>query len=125
MTDDEMRDTEMSTDTDDRGGAESPTERPRLPPDPAAYDSPRAAAARARGLSAPYIAGGRDPEPGRGPRGGRLCGGILIAMVAIILPAGFVLGIVAVLLGLPGGECPRSTPRRPRRSRPRRGIERR
>src|SRR3954451_4654764 len=105
MTDDEMRDTEMSTDADNDGvGAGPPTERPRLPPDPAAYDSPRAAAARARGLSAPYIAGGRDPEPERGLREERLYGRILIAMVAVIVLAGFVLGIVAVLLGLPGGE---------------------
>ena len=36
---------------------------PTLPPDPAAYDSQRASQARARGLSAPYIAGGRDHHP--------------------------------------------------------------
>jgi len=78
--------------------------RPPLPPDPEAYDSPRAAAARARGLSAPYIAGGRDPDPKRGVREERFYGRILIAMVAIIVLAGFVLGIVAVLLNLPGTE---------------------
>ena len=36
--------------------------RAQLPPDPEAYDSPRAAQARARGLAAPYIAGGHDPD---------------------------------------------------------------
>ena len=34
-----------------------------LPPDPDKYDSPRAELARARGLDAPYIPGGEDPEP--------------------------------------------------------------
>ena len=36
-----------------------------LPPDPAAYDSERNAAARRRGLATPYIPGGRDPEQAR------------------------------------------------------------
>ena len=31
-----------------------------LPPDPEAYDSPRAVRAREKGLQAPYIAGGID-----------------------------------------------------------------
>ena len=39
-----------------------------LPPDPAAYDSPRATHARARGLSTPYVPGGRDPDPDRARR---------------------------------------------------------
>ncbi len=70
-----------------------------LPPDPDAYDSPRATQARARGLSAPYIAGGLDPDleatKGRERRYVRL----LIAMIVILILAGFVLGIVAKLLG--------------------------
>ena len=33
-----------------------------LPADPARYDSPRAVAARRRGLEAPYIPGGDDPD---------------------------------------------------------------
>ena len=37
-----------------------------LPPDPEAYDSPRARIARAKGLEAPYIAGGLDPNPEAG-----------------------------------------------------------
>jgi len=38
-----------------------PTPGSALPPDPAEYDSPRAQMARAKGLQAPYIAGGFDP----------------------------------------------------------------
>ena len=44
----------------------SPAEPPTLPPDPVAYDSPRAVRARAKGLQAPYIAGGNDPDPAAG-----------------------------------------------------------
>ncbi|MFL5678974.1 MAG: hypothetical protein ACJ77B_00065 [Chloroflexota bacterium] len=107
MTDDETRDSDAATATDaDREDDAPPAtaDPPRLPPDPAAYDSPRAAAARARGLAAPYIAGGRDPDPERGMREERFYGRILIAMVVIIVLAGFVLGIVAVVFGLPGAE---------------------
>lgn len=74
-----------------------------LPPDPAAYDSPRAAAARARGLAAPYIAGGRDPDPDAGLREERFYGRILLVMVAVIVLGGFVLGIAAALLNLGWG----------------------
>ena len=69
-----------------------------LPPDPAAYDSPRAALARQRGLSAPYIAGGRDPQPDEGLRQDRFYGKILIAMIVVLVLSGFVLGIVANLV---------------------------
>ena len=47
-----------------------PAHRRPLPADPVEYDSPRAQIARAKGLEAPYIAGGLDPDPERGPRGG-------------------------------------------------------
>ena len=73
-----------------------------LPPDPEAYDSERAAAARARGLSAPYIAGGRDPDPVRARREERFYLRLLLLMVAVIVLGGFVLGIAAVLLGVGG-----------------------
>ena len=73
-----------------------------LPPDPEAYDSPRAAAARARGLSAPYIAGGRDPDPGAGSRQERLYLRLLLAMVAVIVLGGFILGIIATILNITG-----------------------
>ncbi len=70
-----------------------------LPPDPAAYDSPRAQQARARGLSAPYIPGGRDPDPEPGRREERFYGRLLLAMVLVIAFGAFVLGVIANLLG--------------------------
>ena len=70
-----------------------------LPPDPAAYDSPRATGARARGLAAPYIAGGRDPDPDGTRRREQRYVRALIVMVVVIVLAGFVLGIIASLLG--------------------------
>jgi hypothetical protein len=70
------------------------------PPDPDAYDSPRAVQARARGLAAPYIAGGLDPDPDAGRREERKYVRILIAMVVVVVLAGFVLGYLAKLLGI-------------------------
>lgn len=70
-----------------------------LPADPAAYDSPRATQARARGLSAPYIAGGTDPDPEAGRREERRYLRLLIAMIVVIVLSGFVLGFLANLLG--------------------------
>jgi hypothetical protein len=69
------------------------------PPDPAAYDEPRARGARRRGLASPYIPGGRDPDPERGRREERFYLRILIAMVIVTVLAGFVLGIIGSLLG--------------------------
>jgi hypothetical protein len=71
-----------------------------LPPDPDAYDTERNAHARARGLAAPYIAGGRDPQPEVGRREDRYYGRLLLAMVGLIVLGGFLLGIIANLLGL-------------------------
>jgi hypothetical protein len=76
---------------------------PQLPPDPQAYDEPRNAIARERGLSAPYIAGGRDPDPETGRREERFYVRLLVIMVATIVLAGFVLGIVAGFVGAPAG----------------------
>jgi len=70
----------------------------RLPADPAQYDSDRARIARAKGLPTPYIAGGRDPEPGPGLREERFHGRLLLGMVITIVLAGFVLGILITLL---------------------------
>lgn len=70
-----------------------------LPPDPDAYDSPRAAQARARGLAAPYIAGGTDPDIEATRRAEGRYVRLLVAMIVIVILAGFVLGIVAKLLG--------------------------
>lgn len=72
-----------------------------LPPDPDAYDAPRAVQARARGLAAPYIAGGEDPNPEAGRREERRNLRLLIAMVIAVVLSGFVLGYVANLLGFP------------------------
>jgi hypothetical protein len=69
-----------------------------LPPDPEAYDSPRAEHARARGLSAPYIAGGRDPDAESARREERHYLRILLAMVVLIVLGGFVLGFLFDLL---------------------------
>jgi hypothetical protein len=72
-----------------------------LPPDPDAYDSPRAVQARARGLAAPYIAGGEDPDPEATRRQERRYRCWLIVMIVVIILSGFVLGAVAKLLGFP------------------------
>jgi hypothetical protein len=71
-----------------------------LPPDPVAYDSERATQARARGLAAPYIAGGLDPNIAETRRRERRDRRLLIAMIVTIVLAGFVLGIIANALGL-------------------------
>jgi hypothetical protein len=73
-----------------------------LPADPDAYDSPRATQARARGLAAPYIAGGEDPDlPSTQRREGRYLR-LLIVMIVVVVLAGFVLGVIANALGMPG-----------------------
>ncbi|HEX5824644.1 MAG TPA: hypothetical protein VFY18_09330 [Candidatus Limnocylindrales bacterium] len=73
-----------------------------LPPDPSAYDSERNAAARARGLAAPYIPGGRDPDQEAADREDRRYLRILVVFVIVIVLAGFVFGLLAALVGLDG-----------------------
>jgi hypothetical protein len=68
-----------------------------LPADPVEYDSPRARIARAKGLEAPYIAGGKDPDPEPGLREERYYGKLLVWMVVALILAGFILGIVLVI----------------------------
>jgi len=80
----------------------TPTERPSLPPDPDQYDAERNEHARKRGLAAPYIAGGRDPDPAAGKAEERRYLRWLLAMVVVIVLSGFVLGILANLI-TPGG----------------------
>src|SRR4051794_36883035 len=70
------------------------------PAGPAADDTGRDAAARRRGLSTPYIPGGRDPDAVRTEREERRLVRILVAMVIAIVLAGFVLGFVAAIVGL-------------------------
>lgn len=80
-----------------------PETRPTpLPPDPEAYDSVRAQHARARGLAAPYIAGGRDPEPEAGLHEERFYTRLLIAMVVAVVLGGFIIGTVIALLRASG-----------------------
>jgi len=74
-----------------------------LPPDPVAYDSPRAVRAREKGLQAPYIAGGDDPDPAAGLAEDRRYGKLLVAMAVAIVASGFVIGTLIALLGPAGG----------------------
>ena len=69
----------------------------RLPPDPAAYDHPRAELARAKGLDQPYIAGGIDPEPEAARHEERRLVRLLLLMVIAVVLAGFVLGALAII----------------------------
>ena len=69
-----------------------------LPADPEAYDSPRNARARAKGLDAPYIGGGTDPDPEPGLEEERHYLRLLIIMVAVLVLGGFVLGILVALV---------------------------
>jgi hypothetical protein len=71
-----------------------------VPPDPEAYDTERSAAARKRGLSTPYIPGGRDPDQAKADAEERRWLKLLLAMVIVIVLGGFVVGIVAALAGL-------------------------
>ncbi|MBA2701414.1 MAG: hypothetical protein H0U58_06910 [Chloroflexi bacterium] len=77
--------------------------RGTMPPDPAAYDSPRAVRARAKGLEAPYISGGDDPDPARGLAEERRYGRLLLAMVIAMIGSGFAIGTAIALMGLTGG----------------------
>ena len=70
-----------------------------LPPDPEEYDSPRATQARARGLAAPYIAGGTDPDIEATRQQERRYVRLLMAMIVVVVLSGFVLGYIAKLLG--------------------------
>lgn len=74
-----------------------------LPADPDAYDSPRAVRARAKGLEAPYIAGGDDPDPGPALAEERRYWRLLVAMVLVIVASGFVIGTILALVGPTSG----------------------
>ena len=75
-----------------------PTPAQPLPPDPDAYDEVRNEHARKRGLAAPYIAGGRDPDPEAGRAEERRYLRLLLIMVVVIVLSGFVLGILGNLI---------------------------
>ena len=93
------------TPTADEQPADPEPAPPRRPqPDPSEYDSERNAAARARGLAAPYIAGGRDPDPLPGLEEERHYGKLLLAMVAALMFGGFIIGVA---LTIATGSAPR------------------
>ena len=75
---------------------EAPTEPTPLPPE---GFTERAAHARARGLAAPYIAGGDDPELVETLRRERVYVRVLLGMIVAIVLSGFVLGAIGLLLG--------------------------
>lgn len=91
--------TESDTETADP----APPAASTLPPDPLAYDSPRAVRARQKGLRAPYIAGGDDPDPTAGLAEERRYVRLLVAMAVVIVASGFIIGIAIALLGLTEG----------------------
>jgi hypothetical protein len=84
-------------------GVTEPTSAPSdLPPDPDRYDDPRSIRAREKGLDAPYIAGGEDPDPAQGLAEERHYGRLLLGMVITIVAAGFVVGTILALAGFGG-----------------------
>jgi hypothetical protein len=97
-----MTDTEHDEPGTDADGAEGgPTEsaRAELPPDPVAYDAPRNARARAKGLDAPYIAGGDDPDIASARVEERRLLRWLVIMVVVIIASGFVIGTALAIAG--------------------------
>lgn len=72
-----------------------------LPPDPAKYDEVRNEHARRRGLKAPYIAGGDDPELDEALARERPYVRILLIMVALIIFLAFFLGFLGAILANP------------------------
>jgi hypothetical protein len=91
--------TSTTTDRQDRAtGGSIPNRARELPPDPEAYDDPRAVIARAKGLDAPYIPGGLDPDPEKTSREERRLIRLLIAMVIVVVLGGFVFGALGMLI---------------------------
>jgi hypothetical protein len=84
-------------------GSDPRPDRAPLPPDPDAYDSARNARARAKGLEAPYIAGGEAPDPTEAHAEERRYWRLLVAMVLVIVSSGFVIGTIIALAGPAGG----------------------
>ena len=61
--------------------------------------SERATIARAKGLDAPYIEGGDDPNLDATLARERPYVRLLVAMIAVIVLGGFVIGIIGVVIG--------------------------
>jgi hypothetical protein len=73
------------------------TAEPETPWPPEAF-TPRAEIARAKGLEAPYIAGGDDPNLEAELAKEQPYVRLLIAMIAVIVVGGFVIGIIGLAL---------------------------
>ncbi len=78
--------------------ASPPPPAPRIPADAL---SARNVQARAKGLPGIMIEGGRDPDPEATRQRERPYVRLLLIMIAAIVAAGFVLGIVGALVGGP------------------------
>ena len=99
-----MTETQIEPQTEtETGPIPSTSDSATLPPDPVAYDSPRAVRARQKGLKAPYIAGGNDPDPAAGLAEDRRYVRLLLIMATVIVASGFVIGTVIALIGPAGG----------------------
>jgi hypothetical protein len=88
-------------DSPDKGAVEPAGKKaePTAEPEPTERDL----AARARGLSAPYLPGGRDPDPDTTRREERRYLLALIGMVVLIVGASVVLTIIGIFAGAFGG----------------------
>ncbi|HEY3524506.1 MAG TPA: hypothetical protein VGK63_12460 [Candidatus Limnocylindrales bacterium] len=69
------------------------------PRDGRRVEDPRSELARARGLDAPSIPGGEDPDPEDGLREERFFGRLLLLMVVAIVGSAFVLTVLAIAFG--------------------------
>jgi hypothetical protein len=87
--------TEPTAAPDQAEPVELPPEAIELPPE--AFTE-RAAAARARGLPGPYIAGGDDPDLAAELARERPYVRLLIGMVVAIVLGGFILGAIGMLI---------------------------
>ena len=65
--------------------------------EPEVYDERRNVIARDKGLPGEVITGGEDPQPAEGLREERYYGRLLVAMVAILILGGFVIGLLIAL----------------------------
>ena len=76
---------------------EAEAERAEADIEPEVYDERRNVIARDKGLPGEVITGGEDPQPAEGLREERYYGRLLVAMVAILILGGFVIGLLIAL----------------------------
>ncbi len=75
----------------------APVDAAEPEPEPEAYEERRNVIARDKGLPGEVITGGEDPQPAEGLRQERYYGRLLVAMVAILILGGFVVGLLIAL----------------------------